>query len=96
MKIPFKHIVLLRCSVKSVGEDDVNTAVDDSKWKVEKSKGRCNTCKKLGHFARECKTPEFIIQKMKGNSSGDISFDLVYESSKKNVCPTYSLPTWTS
>ena len=50
------------------GEDDVNTAVDDSKWKVHKSKGRCNKCEKLGHFARVCKTPEFIIQKMKGNS----------------------------
>ena len=27
------------------GEDDVNTAVDDSKWKVYKSKGRFNKCK---------------------------------------------------
>ena len=55
-------------AMQKSGEDDVNTAVDDSKWKVHKSKGRCNKCKKLGHFARECKTPEFIIQKMKGNS----------------------------
>ena len=37
----------------------------NGKWT---SKGRCNKCKKLGHFARECKTPEFIIQNMKGNS----------------------------
>ena len=29
---------------------------------------RCNKCKKLRHFAQECKTSEFIIQKMKGNS----------------------------
>ena len=55
-------------AMQKSGEDDVNIAVDDSKWKVHKRKGRCNKCKKLGHFARECKIPEFIIQKMKGNS----------------------------
>ena len=55
-------------AMQKSGEDDVNTAADDNKWKVHKSKGRCNKCKKLGHFARECKTPEFIIQKMKGNN----------------------------
>ena len=55
-------------AMQKSGKDDVNTAMDDSKWKVHKSKGRYNKCKKLGHFAREGKTPEFIIQKMKGNS----------------------------
>ena len=29
------------------GEDDVNIAVDDSKWKVHKSNGRCNKYKKI-------------------------------------------------
>ena len=33
------------------GEDNVNTAMDVSKLKVHKSTGRCNKCKKLGHFA---------------------------------------------
>ena len=30
---------------------------------------RCNKCKKLDHFARDCKTPQHVIQKMKGTKA---------------------------
>ena len=40
-------------AIQKSGDDEVNTTVDDSKWRDHKKKSRCNKCKKTGHFARE-------------------------------------------
>jgi hypothetical protein len=53
-------------AMQKSGDDEVNATVDDSKWKDHKKKSRCNKCKKTGHFARECRTPQYVIDRMKG------------------------------
>jgi hypothetical protein len=45
-----------------------NNTVDDSKWRSHKAKMKCNKCKKQGHFARDCRTPQHVIDRMKGKS----------------------------
>ena len=53
-------------TMQKSGDDEANATVDDSKWKDHKKKSRCNKCKKMGHFARECRTPQHVIDRMKG------------------------------
>lgn len=56
-------------AIQKSGDDEVNT-VDDSKWKEHKKNSRCNKCKKTGHFARECRVPQHVIDRMKGGKQG--------------------------
>ncbi len=53
-------------------KDETNLANEQS-WREHKKKAKCNKCKKPGHFARECRTPQHVIDRMKkkqGNHSG--------------------------
>ena len=66
----YENTLFGKHAMQKVGVVDVITAIDDRTWKAHKSKGGCNKYKKLGHFARERKTPELIIiQKMTRTST---------------------------
>jgi hypothetical protein len=62
------HTSFGKHALQKSGDDEVNARVDDSKRRDHKKKSRCNKCKRMGHFARECRTPQHVIDRMKGGS----------------------------
>ena len=66
---------------------------DNFKLKDYVNKVRCNKYKKMGHYARECRNPELVIDKQKGRHKKDNHFDRGNDNKKKDFkCQSCNLP----